>query len=381
MEILGKVNTTAALAAFTALATTVPAGAATDEQAPHRHASHPASATPIVIGHRGAPGYRPEHTLASYRLAIAMGADYVEPDLVSTKDGVLVARHENEIGGTTDVADHPEFADRRTTKTLDGRAVTGWFTEDFTLAELKTLRAKERLPQVRPANTAYDGRFEVPTLDEVLDLVARESRRLHRQIGVYPETKHPTYFASIGLPLEEPLLQALRRHHLDRPNAKVFLQSFETGNLRRLHRMTRLPLIQLIDASGAPYDLAAAGDPRTYRDLATPGGLAEIATYAAGVGVNKELVLPRDAAGNTGEPSELVDDAHADGLLVHAWTLRAENQFMAANFRIGTAPTASGDAIAEDQAFLDAGVDGFFTDQADTGVAARDGWLSLEQAG
>ena len=375
MEILGKVNTTAALAALTAVATTVPAGAATEEPA----VQHASSATPIVIGHRGASGYRPEHTLASYRLAIAMGADYVEPDLVSTKDGVLVARHETEIGGTTDVAGPPEFADRKTTKTIDGRAVTGWFTEDFTLAELKTLRAKERLPQVRPANTAYDGRFQIPTLDEVLDLVADESRRLHRQIGVYPETKHPTYFDSIGLPLETPLLQALRRHGLDRPNAKVFLQSFETGNLKQLHRMTRLPLIQLIDASGAPYDLVKAGDPRTYHDLASPAGLAEIATYADGIGVNKELVLPRDAAGNTSEPSELVDDAHGDGLLVHVWTLRRENQFMALNFRIGIEPIASGDAIAEDQAFLDAGVDGFFTDNPDLGVEARDDWLGLEQ--
>jgi glycerophosphoryl diester phosphodiesterase len=376
MEILGKAPTTAALAAVTALATAGTAGA-TDTAAAH----HEAITKPIVIGHRGAPGYRPEHTLASYRLAIAMGADYIEPDLVSTKDGVLVARHENEIGGTTDVADHPEFAERKATKTIDGLSVTGWFTEDFTLSELKTLRAKERLPQVRPANTRYDGRFEVPTLDEVLDLVASESRRLHRQIGVYPETKHPTYFASIGLPLEAPLLHTLRRHHLDRPNAKVFVQSFETGNLRRLHRMTRLPLIQLIDASGAPYDLVLAGDPRTYSDLTTPAGLADIATYAAGVGVNKNLVLPRDADGNTGEPSALVDDAHADGLLVHIWTMRNENQFMAANFRIGIDPNASGDARAEDRAFLDAGVDGFFTDQADTGVDARDDWLSLEDVG
>jgi glycerophosphoryl diester phosphodiesterase len=376
MEMLGKVNTTAALAAFTALATAVPA-AGTDTPP----VTHSLVTTPIVIGHRGAPGYRPEHTLASYRLAIGMGADYVEPDLVSTKDGVLVARHENEIGSTTDVADHPEFADRRTTKTIDGRSVTGWFTEDFTLAELKKLRAKERLPQVRPANTAYDGQFEVPTLDEVLDLVKRESQRLHRQIGVYPETKHPTYFASIGLPLEVPLVQTLRRHGLDRPNAKVFLQSFETGNLRQLHTMTRLPLIQLIDASGAPYDLVKAGDPRTYRDLVTPSGLAEIAAYADGVGVNKDLVLPRNATGSTGTPSTLVGDAHADGLLVHVWTLRSENQFMATSFRIGADPTALGDAYAEDRAFLDAGVDGFFTDQADTGVAARDDWLGLEQAG
>jgi glycerophosphoryl diester phosphodiesterase len=366
-----------ALTLATAAVATVPATAAA---APTAYtAERSTHSVPAVIGHRGASGYRPEHTLASYRLAIEQGADYIEPDLVITKDGVLVARHENEIGGTTDVAAHPEFADRKTTKTIDGRAVTGWFTEDFTLAELKTLHAKERLPQVRPANTAYDGRFEVPTFDEVLDLVTSESRRLHRQIGVYPETKHPTYFASIGLPLEAPLLQTLRRHHLDRPNAKVFIQSFETGNLQRLHTMTRLPLIQLIDASGAPYDLVQAGDPRTYRDLASPTGLATIAGYADGVGVNKELVLPRDPAGNTGTPSELVDDAHADGLLVHVWTLRRENQFMALNFRIGTDPIASGDAIAEDQAFLDAGVDGFFTDQADIGVEARDEWLGLEE--
>jgi glycerophosphoryl diester phosphodiesterase len=333
---------------------------------------------PIVIAHRGASGHRPEHTLAAYRLAIRMGADYVEPDLVSTRDGVLVARHENEISGTTDVADHPEFADRRTTKVVDGRTVTDWFTEDLLLAELKTLRATERLPQARPANTRYDGLFEIPTFDEILELVASESRRLNRQVGVYPETKHPTYFASIGLPLETPLLQALHRHHLDRPNAKVFLQSFETGSLQRLHRMTRLPLIQLIEAGGAPYDLAQAGDPRTYRDLLTPGGLAEIATYAAGVGVPKELVLPGDALG---EPSSLVDDAHASGLLVHVWTLRAENQFLPASLRIGSDPSASGDAYAEAHAHLDAGVDGYFADQPDIGVEAHDDWLSLEQVG
>src|SRR5690242_20240985 len=194
-------------------------------------------ADPVVIAHRGASGYRPEHTLASYRLAIAMGADFIEPDLVSTKDGVLVARHENEISGTTDVADHPEFADRRATKVIDGRPVAGWFTEDFTLAELKTLRAKERLPQVRPDNTRYDGMFEVPTFEEVLALAKQESRRTGRRIGVYPETKHPTYFDGIGLSLEEPLVAALRRHGLDRPRAAVIIQSFETGNLRELDAM------------------------------------------------------------------------------------------------------------------------------------------------
>jgi glycerophosphoryl diester phosphodiesterase len=335
-------------------------------------------AEPLVIGHRGASGYRPEHTLASYRLAIRMGADYIEPDLVSTKDGVLVARHENEIGGTTDVAQHPEFADRRTTKTIDGRQVTGWFTEDFTLAELRTLRAKERLPQVRPDNTRYDGKFQVPTFDEVLDLAARESRRRGVTVGVYPETKHPTYFDSIGLSLEQPLVRALKAHHLDRPNAPVFVQSFETSNLRELSREVKVPLVQLVDSSGAPYDLVAKGDKRTYRDLVTPAGLRDVATYADAVGANKDLVLPRDADGSTGKSSDLVDDAHDAGLRVHVWTLRRENQFMATNFRDGTDPNAAGDLAAETRAFLDAGVDGVFSDNPDLAVDARDAWVDDE---
>jgi glycerophosphoryl diester phosphodiesterase len=310
-----------------------------------------------------------------------MGADYVEPDLVPTKDGVLVARHENEISGTTDVADRPEFADRRTTKTIDGTAVTGWFTEDFTLAELKTLRAKERLPQVRPANTLYDGRYEVPTLDEVIELVADESRRAGRKIGIAPETKHPTYFDSIGLSMEEPLVRTLRRHGLDRRNANVVLQSFETGNLRELATMTRVPIAQLVDGSGAPYDLRASGSTTTYRDLVTPAGLAEIATYADWVAPHKNLILPRDAAGAPGAPSALVDDAHAAGLRVVTWTLRLENQFMATNFRRGTDPNAPGDLVAETEAFLDAGVDALFTDHPDVGVAARDGWLAAYSRG
>lgn len=318
--------------------------------------------TPLVIGHRGASGYRPEHTLASYKLAIDMGADYVEPDLVSTKDGVLVARHENEISGTTDVADHPEFADRFTTKTIDGHSVSGWFTEDFTLAELKTLRAKERLPQTRPQNTRYDGRFEIPTLEEVLDLVARESRRRGEVIGVYPETKHPSYFRSIGLPIEEPLIRQLRAHHLDRPNAEVFIQSFEQDNLRELSREVKVPLVQLVDTSQS--------------DLVTPRGLADIATYADAIGPNKDLVLPRNAEGETTEPSSLVDDAHAVGLEVHVWTMRDENQFMARNYWNGTDPNAKGDAFAEYSDFFDAGVDGVFSDNPDTAVAARDEWLA-----
>jgi glycerophosphoryl diester phosphodiesterase len=367
---LAPLALTAALVAPVLFTPPTPAGAADKQR-------HDEQTTPIVIGHRGASGYRPEHTLAAYRLAIRLGADYVEPDLVSTKDGVLVARHENEISGTTDVADHPEFADRRTTKTIDGRPVTGWFTEDFTLAELKTLRAKERLPEVRPDNTRYDGRFEVPTLEEVLALVEEESRRVGRKIGVYPETKHPTYFDSIGLSMEEPLVQTLREHGLDRAKAKVFIQSFETGNLRELDDLTRAPLVQLIDGSGAPYDLAAAGDPTTYADMVTPDGLAEIAEYADGVGANKNLVLPRDpATGATGEPSGLVPDAHDAGLLVHIWTLRDENQFMATNFRVGTDLNAKGDILAETTAFLEAGVDGMFADHPDSVLVARDEWVS-----
>jgi glycerophosphoryl diester phosphodiesterase len=325
---------------------------------------------PLVIGHRGASGYRPEHTLASYRLAIEMGADYIEPDLVSTKDHVLVARHENDITETTDVAGHPEFADRRTTKTIDGVAHTGWFTEDFTLAELRTLRAKERLPDLRPANTAFNGLYQVPTFQEVIDLAKRAG------VGIYPETKHPTYFDSIGLSLEEPLLATLRANGLDRRGAKVFIQSFETTNLKELNRKTRLPLVQLIDATGAPYDLVVAGDPRTYADLATPAGLAEIATYADGIGPSKDLIVPRDSAGNLLEPTSLVRDAHRAGLVVHPWTFRRENNFLPLDFRQGNPASpeflrAPGDLPAELRLFFRLGVDGVFSDNADTAVATR----------
>jgi glycerophosphoryl diester phosphodiesterase len=325
---------------------------------------------PLVIGHRGASGYRPEHTLASYRLAIELGADYIEPDLVSTKDHVLVARHENDITQTTDVAAHPEFADRKTTKTIDGVEHTGWFTEDFTLAELRTLRAKERLPDLRPANTAFDGLFQVPTFQEVIDLAKRAG------VGIYPETKHPTYFDSIGLSLEEPLLATLRANGLDSPRAKVFIQSFETANLKELNRKTRVPLVQLVDATGAPYDLVAAGDPRTYADLITPAGLAEIATYADGLGPNKDLIVPRDSAGNLLEPTSLVRDAHRAGLVVHPWTFRRENSFLPLDFRQGNPASpeylrAPGDLPAELRLFFRLGVDGVFSDNADIAVATR----------
>jgi glycerophosphoryl diester phosphodiesterase len=326
----------------------------------------------LVVGHRGASGYRPEHTLAAYELAARMGADYIEPDVVSTKDGVLVTRHENEISGTTDVAAHPEFATRRTTKVIDGVPLTGWFTEDFTLAELRTLRAVERLPDVREENTLYDGLYRVPTLDEVLQLRAELSRELGRQLGVYIETKHPTYFDRARLSLEEPLVADLRQAGLDRQKSPVFIQSFETANLRELDRRVRVPLVQLMSGSGAPYDLVAAGDRRTYADLATAEGLRGIATYADGVGPDKDLVIPRRTDGTLGSPTAFVDDAHRAGLLVHPYTFRNENTFLPPALREGAAPDDYGRALAEHAAFWDAGIDGMFTDNPDTGVVSRE---------
>ena len=353
-----------------AAAVTVPsvhassAGAApTSDHRPRTHAT-------LVIGHRGASGYRPEHTLASYELAARMGADYVEPDLVTTRDGVLVARHEPEIGGTTDVATHPEFAARRTTKSLDGVATTGWFTEDFTLAELKTLRAKERIPAIRQENTLYDGRFEVPTFDEVLALRARLSKELHREIGVYPETKHPTYFRAQGKPLEGLLVAALRRAGLNRPDAPVYVQSFELNNLAALNASggLRTRTVFLTSASGTPF-----GDTRSYASLTSPTGLALVRSVGVdGIGPDKNQVIPRTADGALGVPSPLVADAHRVGLTVHPYTFRAENAFLPTDYRVGTDPAAFGRAIDEQLAFLRAGIDGVFTDQADIGVVARD---------
>lgn len=331
---------------------------------------------PVVIAHRGASGERPEHTLEAYRLAIEQGADFVEPDLVATRDGVLVCRHENEISGTTDVASHPEYATRRTTKSIDGVSVSGWFTEDFTLAELRRLRARERLPQLR--GTAFDGRFQVPSFDEVLALVSESNARPERRghaIGVYPETKHPSYFEGLGLALEEPLLAALRSHGLDRADAPVFIQSFEVANLRELAKLTRIQLIQLIEPEGRPWDFTLGRMARTYADMIRPEGLREIASYARGIGVHKNLVLPRDAGDRLLSPTSLVRDAHAAGLLVHVWTLRAENQFLPAELRRGASLAAAGDLTAEASLFLKAGIDGFFTDYPATGVAARDAFL------
>jgi glycerophosphoryl diester phosphodiesterase len=349
------------------------AQAGTADPADARDRAGDGRAAPIVIGHRGASGYRPEHTLAAYALAARMGADYVEPDLVSTKDGVLVARHENEIGGTTNVADKPEFADRRTTKVIDGTSYTGWFTEDFTLAELKTLRAKERIPQLRPRNTLYDGRYTVPTLQEVIFLTNRLSRELGRRIGIYPETKHPSYHRSIGLPLEPALVEVLRDNDLDRRRAKVFVQSFEQGNLRELDRVVKVPLVQLLPASGPQ----GAQTPQPT--------LGEIDDYADGVGPAKGLIVPRDATGRSLAPTTFVDDAHALGLLVHPYTFRNENQFLPLELRRPVEPPADplssyGDAFSEYAQFFALGVDGVFSDNPDTAVEARDEFVAARGA-
>jgi len=295
---------------------------------------------PIIIGHRGASGHRPEHTLEGYRLAAEMGADFIEPDLVSTKDGLLIARHENEIGGTTDVAG--KFPDRKTTKTIDGQRITGWFSEDFTLAEIRTLRAKERLPF---RSHAYDGQFALATFDEVIELAQRLGRELGHPVGVYPETKHPTYFRNLGLPLEEKILDSLARHGWNRRDAPVFIQSFEQGSLRELRKNTAVRLIQLTsDAS-----------------MLDDAGLRAIASYADGIGPEKRLVIPVADDGTIGAPTTLVRRAHAAGLLVHIWTIRIDKEFLPAGYR--------GRAETEFEQFREAGVDGLFTDFPD--VAAR----------
>jgi glycerophosphoryl diester phosphodiesterase len=291
---------------------------------------------PLIIAHRGASGHRPEHTLEAYRLAVEMGADFIEPDLVSTKDGVLIARHENEIGGTTDVGDR--FPDRKRTKTVDGQSMTGWFTEDFTLAEVKTMRARERLAF---RSHDYDGQFQIATFDEVIALAQRLGKARGRPVGVYPETKHPTYFRDLHLPLEEKLLASLQAHGWNRRDAPVFIQSFEQENLRALRKQTRVRLIQLVSAAAM-----VEGD-----------GLRKIAEYADGIGPEKRLVVPVNADGSLGTPTDLVTRAHAAGLLVHVWTIRPEKEFLPAGYH--------GRPEAEFEQFRQLGVDGVFTDFPD----------------
>ena len=304
----------------------------------------------VVIAHRGASGERPEHTLASYRVAIEEGADYIEPDLVMTRDGVLIARHENEIGGTTDVAQHPAFAARRRTQVIDGEAFTGWFTEDFTLSEIKTLRARERLGELRPQNRQFDGRFAVPTFDEIMQLVMSANRHpgRNRPVGVYPETKHPAHFAAIGLPQELSLLDTLQRYQYAKPGAPVFIQSFDPGNLQQLRSMTQLPLVQLLE-----HEL---------------GDLSRIAKHADAIGIAKALATP-----------QAVEAAHAANLRVHVWTFRAENEFLPQDLQVGTDPKVHGRLEDEIRRYLERGIDGFFVDFPAIGVRVRDAYISAAQ--
>jgi glycerophosphoryl diester phosphodiesterase len=305
----------------------------------------------IVIAHRGASGELPEHTLEAYQRAVDQGADFIEPDLVMTRDGVLIARHENEISGTTDVAEHPEFASRRRSQVIDGETMTGWFTEDFTLAEIKTLRARERLPSLRPANVAFDDRFVVPTFEEIMQL-AREANRLRGgsiAMGVYPETKHPAHFAAIGLAQEKAVLQTLGKFDYAREGSPVFIQSFDPANLRELRDMTCLPLVQLLE-----HELT---------------DLVRIADYADGIGIAKPLAT-----------AEAVAAAHGHGLAVHVWTFRAENEFLPPEFKVGHNPAAHGDLPAEITCYLARGIDGIFTDFPAIGVRARNGYISAVHA-
>ena len=327
---------------------------------------------PVVIAHRGASGYRPEHTLAAYELGARLGADYLEPDLVPTSDGVLVCRHDPEIGATTDVAAHRKFAGRRRTCRVNGADMTGWFVQDFTLAELKTLRAVERLPALRRNSTMYDGLFEVPTLAEVLDLRARLSAELGRELGVCPETKRPTFFAEQGLPLETRLVQLLDGNGLNHPGAPVLVQSLETTGLRQLRSLgLRTRTVQLVSASGAPFDTVAADRGPSYAEITTPTGLKTVSTYADAVGPDKALVVPLADGGSLGTPTSLVTHAHDAGLLVVPFTFRAENRFLPADYRRGDRDADFGRAVDEQAVFFRTGIDGLFADQPDVAVLAR----------
>lgn len=358
-------RTVLAGSAAAALSAALPAGASITQRA-----------KPLVIAHRGASALRPEHTLAAYAKAIADGADFIEPDLVATKDGVLVARHENNIAETTDVAAHPEFASRKTTRTIDGQPSTGWFTEDFTLAELKQLRARERLGAIRPESQRYDGVFQVLTFEEVVDFVAATSATLGRDVGLIPELKHSTYFAGIGLPLEPRFLDTLAASAYLR-RAPVIVQSFEVGNLKALRSALRdyanVQLMQLIDApDSAPYDSVAAGRRRPYAEMLTPAGLAEIKTYADWISPNTRLLIPLGADGKLSSSTRLAAAAHHAGLLVATWTFRPENRFLAADFRDGGSETARNPAgsVSEIRRYLAEGLDAFFTDDPKLGQKA-----------
>lgn len=340
----------------------VTAGLAATAAAPVSAAAPAAASRPIVIAHRGASGERPEHTLSAYRLAIEAGADFIEPDLVVSRDGVLICRHETEIGATTDVAARPAFADRRTRKSVDGQPVEGWFAEDFTLAELKTLRCRERIPALRPANAAFDGQDQIVTLQELIDL-ARPAG-----VGLYCELKHPTDLAAAGHDTLALLAHALKRNGLDRRDAPVIAECFEVGAVRRLREAVDVRLTQLIAAEGAPPDRPTGP---SHAEMISPAGLRQIAGYADGIGPEKRLVLPRSADGGSLAPTRLCADAHDAGLFVHAWTFRAENAFLPDELRRGEAPGGRGDLETECELGFAAGLDGLFCDQPAQAVAAR----------
>ncbi len=342
----------------------------------HRHGNGLGS--PLIFGHRGAAGYRPEHTAMGYRLGAQLGADYLEPDLVPTKDGYLVDRHEPNIIMTTDVAQHPEFAHLETTKTIDGVTQTGWFTTDFTLKQLETLRATERIPDIRQHNTLYNGIDRIPTLQQDINQVEALSREYHRTIGIVPEIKHSTYFRSIGLPMEGRVLGVLHRNHLDgrHPRLPTVVQSFEVSNLRRLHRRTDIPLMQLTSATGAPADFVASGNPRTYADITSAAGLKQVGTYATFLGPDKNEIVPRTASNALATPTTLIRDAHRAGLLVSPYTFRDENSFLPTDYQRGANPADYGNALAEDKLFFTLGVDGLFTDNSDTAFEARKEWTA-----
>lgn len=319
---------------------------------------------PLIFGHRGASGHRPEHTLASYQLAIDMGADYIEPDLVMTKDGVLMARHENEISGTTDVA--TKFPDRKTTKKVDGKDISGWFIEDFTLKEMKTLKANERLPF---RNQTFNGKYEIPTFKEVLALVKKQKK----VVGIIPETKHPTYFQSINLPLEEALIKDLKEANFNKSNSPVIIQSFELTNLKKLKTMTKMPLVYLLDDPElVPFDHVVSGDKRTYKDMLTIENLKEISKTANAIGPYKRYIIPEDEKGNTMPPTELIKNAHDLNMKVYPYTFRSESQYLLKSY--------SSEAKEYEQ-FFELGVDGVFSDFPDHAVAAKNIFLKSKKSG
>ncbi|XP_059049300.1 uncharacterized protein LOC131844431 isoform X2 [Achroia grisella] len=329
--------------------------------------------SPLVIAHRGASGYVPEHTLGAYALAVTMGSDYIEPDIVITKDGHLIARHDNELGLTTDVSDHPEFQSRYRNQNVDGRPIAGWFTEDFTLAEIKTLRAIERIPNERPGNARMDKSFDVPTLQEIIDLAKSMQGIYCREIGIYPEIKHGTHFQRLGLAMEKPLVDILHKNGYTGPEAPIYIQSFEVNNLKELKNLTELRLIQLYGSRLLrPYDQSVLGTNLTYGEMATIQGLRNVAKYAHAVGPEKNYVIPRTLQNNLGVPTDFVSDAHTAGLKVHPYTFRSENRYLPSEFQSNdTSPAAIGNVKGEINAFLNAGIDGLFADQPDVPVIIR----------